>query len=400
MTDNTGPRYRDVLPAKGVGGSALANEVDELVVMDRAPHLPVSSIHPPDAVRQQACAIVGRVYASPGDWHWSTPLAKKLVAETAAFVRSIFAAPANAPVLFTAGGSESNLLALKGARDATRRHEVVMAQSAHPCLDKAAAVLDMTVVRTAVDGEGRAETQALIESIGPQTAAVVLSMPCDSRGVCDTVAPVAEAARLSGSWCHVDACLGGYLVPFLKGLGRPLADFDFAVPGVRSISADLHKYGYAPTGISSLLVRDAADEDVIGFRFDGWNGSPYASATMAGTRSVAPLAGAWATLLQLGRDGLSERAASVASWTDRLAGMVDADAALVLLSPAEAGMVHFGPVGDSAGFGAAMAELGLRGNATTGPDGFTTTIGPYWDDEEMARLLDAARSVAASSHAM
>ncbi|MEM7123088.1 MAG: aminotransferase class V-fold PLP-dependent enzyme [Pseudomonadota bacterium] len=323
-----------------------------------------------------------------------------MVNETAAFVRPIFSAPPDAAVLFAASGSESNLLALKGARDATARREVVMAASAHPCLDKAAAVLGLTVVRTAVSDGGRADVQAMIEATGPQTAAVVLSMPCDSRGVCDMVAPVAEAAQRAGSWCHVDACLGGYLVPFLKAIGRQLPDFDFGVPGVRSISADLHKYGYAPTGISSLLLRKRSDEEVIGFAFDGWNGSPYASATMAGTRSVAPLAGAWATLLQLGQEGLSERAAAVADWTDRLAGMVRADTDLQLLSCAEAGMVHFSPLGDCSGFGTAMARLGLRGNATTDPDGFTTTVGPYWDDEEMAQLLDAARSIAASSRAV
>ena len=111
--------------------------------------------------------------------------------------------------------------------------------------------------------------------------------------------------------CHVDACLGGWLLPFWEEIGEPVPAWNFAVDGVTSISADIHKYGYCFKGASTIMYRDAKMKRRQHFVFDGWPGGVYGSATTAGTRPAAPIAAAWATIQHLGRDGYLAKARMV-----------------------------------------------------------------------------------------
>ncbi len=127
----------------------------------------------------------------------------------------------------------------------------------------------------------------------------------------DPIADLAEMAAAAGTLCHVDACLGGWLLPFWEEIGEPVPAWNFAVEGVTSISADIHKYGYCFKGASTVIYRDVALKRRQHFMFDGWPGGLYGSATTAGTRPAAPIAAAWATIQHLGRDGYLAKAEMV-----------------------------------------------------------------------------------------
>ena len=230
----------------------------------------------------------------------------------------------------TSGGTESLFLAVQVARDHARDQRgideptVVLPSTAHPALAKACHYLDVTEVRVPVGADGRADLDATAAAVDERTALVVASAPCYPYGVVDPVADLAALAAERGALCHVDACLGGWLLPFLERLGEPLPPWDFRVEGVTSLSADIHKYGWCFKGASLLLHRD---EDLLRrqyFLYDGWPGGLYGSATTAGTRPAAPIAAAWATINHLGLDGYLRLADQVRTAARRLRAGVEA----------------------------------------------------------------------------
>lgn len=214
---------------------------------------------------------------------------------------------------FTYGGTESVMLAMKAARDyyLERRSgtpEIVMPVTAHPCFVKAAEFLGMKVVKTGVDEEFRADVDAMNEAIGERTAAVVCSAPNYPFGCVDDVRAIAEIAR---GWLHVDACMGGFILPFLRKLGEKIPDFDFSVEGVYSISADYHKFGYAPRGASVVLYRSEELRKYQIFVNASWPGYPMVNTALLSTRSAGTLAAAWAVVRYLGEKGYLQLAAKV-----------------------------------------------------------------------------------------
>lgn len=211
----------------------------------------------------------------------------------------------------TSGGTESLLQAVKTARDVgrergIRRPSVVAGESAHAAFTKAADYFDVDLVRVPVDAGFRVSAAALEAACTDDTIMVVASAPTYPQGVVDPVGDIAALAVRRGILCHVDACMGGYLLPFLRDLGRLEGDdavFDFRVPGVTSMSADVHKYGYASKGVSVILYRDHELARKQLFVTKDWLGGFYASTAMAGTRPAGPIAAAWAVMMHLGREG-------------------------------------------------------------------------------------------------
>ncbi|HSZ37691.1 MAG TPA: aminotransferase class V-fold PLP-dependent enzyme, partial [Acidimicrobiales bacterium] len=214
----------------------------------------------------------------------------------------------------TSGGTESLLQAVKTARDVGRergiaRPSVVAAESAHAAFTKAADYFDVDLVRVPVDADFRVSAAALEAACTDETIMVVASAPTYPHGVIDPVVDVAALALRRGILCHVDACMGGFLLPFLRDMGRlPDGDraYDFRVPGVTSMSADVHKYGYAAKGVSVILYRDHELARKQLFVTKDWLGGFYASTAMAGTRPAGPIAAAWAVMMHLGRAGYVE----------------------------------------------------------------------------------------------
>jgi glutamate/tyrosine decarboxylase-like PLP-dependent enzyme len=217
--------------------------------------------------------------------------------------------PSQARGFLTSGGTESLLQATKTARDWGRaergieRPNMVLATSAHAAFEKAAHYFDVESRRVPVRADFAADVDAMASAVDDATVLVVASAPSYPQGIVDPVADLAAMASSRGVLCHVDACLGGFLLPFLARLGHLTKAWDLAVPGVTSISADLHKYGYASKGISVIAYRDRALARRQPFVTTNWLGGLYGSPSMAGTRPAGPIASGWAVLHHLGEDG-------------------------------------------------------------------------------------------------
>ncbi|GAB3462159.1 pyridoxal phosphate-dependent decarboxylase family protein [Actinophytocola sediminis] len=212
----------------------------------------------------------------------------------------------------TSGGTESCLLAVQAARDARpdiARPRMVIADTAHAAFHKAAHYFGVEPVVVPADpATFRADADAMAAAIDSSTVLVVVSAPSYAHGVVDPVALVAAAAAAAGVRCHVDACIGGWLLPHFRRLGVAVPDFDLSVPGVTSLSVDLHKYAYCPKGTSVLLHADAAVRRPQLFASAAWPGYTMLNSTLQSTRSGGPLAAAWAVLRHLGDDGYAQLA--------------------------------------------------------------------------------------------
>ena len=247
----------------------------------------------------------------------------------------------------SSGGTESIFLAVQTARDHARSSRsitsptLVCAITAHPAFAKACHYLDVEMITTPTGMDGRADLDAFAAVIDERTAMVVASAPCYPFGVIDPVTEIAALAESRGVLCHVDACLGGYLLPFWEALGQPVPAWDFRVPGVTSMSADIHKYGYSYKGVSTVMYRDRELYQHQIFMYDAWPGGLYASASSAGTRPGSPIAGAWATMTHLGAEGYLRLGRRVLDATNGFMGAVRSIEGLRITSDQEMSVFEF-----------------------------------------------------------
>lgn len=247
---------------------------------------------------------------------------KRMENEVVGMALDLLGAPPDAAGSMTSGGTESILMAVKTYRDRMRARcpevtqpELVVPSTAHPAFHKAAHYLCVKAVPVPVGPDFRADVAAMREAITSNTIALVGSAPAYPQGVIDPIEGLAELAASRGLPMHVDACVGGYLLPFVRELGHPVPAFDFRVPGVTSISADLHKYGFAAKGASTILYRDRSLRKYQAYIYSEWPGGLFASMTMLGTRAGGPIAAAWASLMKMGRAGFLKTAAEVMKTT-------------------------------------------------------------------------------------
>ena len=224
----------------------------------------------------------------------------------------------------TSGGTESILCAVAAYRDRARRQrpwirrpELVVPTTIHPAFDKAAHYFGVKLVKVPVGADLRADVKAMTKAIGRKTIGIVASAPQYPHGVIDPIAELGAVAQQRGIPMHVDACVGGFMLPWLERLGRPIPKWDFRVPGVTSISADLHKYGYAAKGASLLVWRSIDQMRHQIFVETNFPGGIYASPTMIGTRPGGPIAAAWAALQTLGESGYVDLARMTVDAADR-----------------------------------------------------------------------------------
>ncbi|HET6907857.1 MAG TPA: aspartate aminotransferase family protein [Mycobacteriales bacterium] len=280
--------------------------------------------HPDRPELEDALAAVSKEYLAENALNpFRFPSLARLERETADMVADLLHGKPGCGGL-TSGGTESILVAVYVARELARergnsRPVVVTGMTAHPAFAKACHLLGVDQVRVAVGADRRIDLDALADTLDDRTAMVVASAPNYPFGVIDPVEQIAALAAERDILCHVDACLGGMLLPFWERLGEPVPPWDFRVPGVTSISADIHKYGYSFKGASALLHRDRANYAKQWWFDDGaWGGGLYGSPTPAGTRPAPPIAGAWAALRFLGADGYLEMARIVRDSRDDL----------------------------------------------------------------------------------
>ena len=220
----------------------------------------------------------------------------------------------------TSGGTESILCAVAAYRDRARTWfpELVVPRTIHPAFDKAAHYFGVRLKKVDVRDDMRVDPRAMAKAISRRTIGLVASAPQYPHGVVDPIEEIGALAHKRGLPLHVDACVGGFVLPWLEKLGRRVPLWDFRVPGVTSISADLHKFGYAGKGASLLLWRSLADLKHQIFVATDFPGGIYASPTMLGTRPGGPIAAAWAALQAQGEDGYLALAKAAADAADRL----------------------------------------------------------------------------------
>ncbi|MCA9673429.1 MAG: aspartate aminotransferase family protein, partial [Myxococcales bacterium] len=258
-------------------------------------------------------------------------------------------APAGAVGTATAGGTESVMLAVKAARDharATRpaitRPRMLLPVTAHACFHKAAHYLGVEVVDVDVDPTTfRADVGDARRKMTDDVILVVGSAPSYTHGVIDDLPALAALAAEHGALMHVDACVGGCLLPFLREAGVDGPAFDFAIDGVTSLSMDLHKYGFAPRGVSLLLQRRRDLRDAQYYTCATWTGYSIINSTTLGSKSVAALGAAHAMIQHLGKVGYRERARRMWDATQHLVGVVDATPGLAMVGRPDMNLFAF-----------------------------------------------------------
>lgn len=220
--------------------------------------------------------------------------------------------------ILTSGGTGSILHAMLAYREHAQQvrgitsPNVVKPETGHPAFDKACHLFGIEMRRAPVDpATATADVSAVAELVDENTVAIIGSACNYGYGTVDPIAELAEIATANGTGMHVDGCLGGFILPWGRELGYDIPAFDFEVPGVTSISADTHKYGYGFKGTSVVLFRDTAVRNSQYFYLTDWTGGKYCSPGMDGSRSSGLLAATWASMVTYGRDGYRNKAAEV-----------------------------------------------------------------------------------------
>jgi sphinganine-1-phosphate aldolase len=386
-----------MLPPTGVGADAVLDELDERRGRDPDVHgarlfgLVYPTGRPP---LDDFLADVNRRYLFHNALNpFKFPELAGLEAEVVAMTGSLVGLPEAGGGSMTSGGTESILMSMLVNRERARtrgveRPQILAPVSAHPAYAKAAHYFDMDVVRVPLTRDYRADVDAAAALIGTETAVVIASAFSYPYGVMDPVAELAALARDHGVGCHVDACIGGFVLPFLERLGVEVPPWDFRVDGVTEISADIHKYGYAPKGASAILHREPDWVEHQVFLYDQWPSGLYGSPGVAGARSAAPIATAWAVLRHLGWDGYVEIMRDVMASTARVRSAITSLPPLALIGdpigPVLACTSSDPDAVDIGGVGDAMDDRGWHLNRLVDPPGLHLMVSPAH-----ARVVDA-----------
>ena len=323
--------------------------------------------------------------------------------EVLEMVRGLLSAPEGAASIFTSGGTESIFQSLFAAREWARvnkpevtRPEFVAPHSAHPALSKAGHLLGFDVKRVHVADDFAADVAALKAAISPNTIGLYASAPTYSLGIVDPIPAIGQLAQQHNLWLHVDACVGGLLTPAVRRLGYEVPPFDFAIPGVTSISADLHKSGYAAKPASSAHFRTEELREFARFSFDDWPSGLYSGTTFTGTRPGGAIAAAWAAMQFLGASGYDEIAASSMRAKEALAsGVREIEGVEVFGSPPLWALAYGHPTIDMHAVAGTMNESGWYIGRTTSPKGIHMMCTPV-HEPVIGEYLDTLREAIAT----
>ncbi|MCP4668482.1 MAG: aspartate aminotransferase family protein, partial [Deltaproteobacteria bacterium] len=272
-------------------------------------------------------------------------LENELVAMSAAHVNGDDQVVGN----FTSGGTESIILAVKACRDYFRAKrpeikepEMILPTTGHAAFHKAAHYLDVNVASVPVHPEDfRADALLMKGAVTTNTIMIVGSAPSYAHGVVDPIRDLGKAALDHNLWLHVDACVGGFMLPYFKRLGATIPDFDFSLPGVSSLSMDLHKYAYTPKGASIVLYRSKELRQHQIFACASWTGYTVVNNAVQSSKSGGPMAAAWAALNFIGHDGYLEIARRKLEATKRLAQGIEQIKGLRLMAEPDMCMLSF-----------------------------------------------------------
>ena len=340
------------LPKKGIPASELLDELTSRKIEDvkwqegRAMCL----VYHPGEERAKTIRDAYNLFYSENALNPSAfPSLRKLEAEVISICVDLLRGTGEETGSLTSGGTESILMAVKAAREYARLHkpeitapEVLLPESVHPAFHKACHYFGLKAIDIPLDAQYRADMTAMKAAVGPNTIMMVGSSPCYPYGVVDPLAEMSDLALKKDIWLHSDACVGGFFLPFLRKIGHPVYDFDFFLDGVKSISADLHKYGYAAKGASAILYKNAELRKHQFFVHTNWKGGLYGSPTIAGTRPGGPIAAAWTALNVIGEEGYVDLTRRTMQTTRKIKEAVIRNESLKMIGQPEMSLLAIG----------------------------------------------------------
>ncbi len=300
----------------------------------------------------------------------------------------------------TSGGTDSITMAVKAARDFAFANNTIKGQanivapwSAHPAFDKAAKMMSLEVRRIPVKSNLLADVDAMAESIDENTIMLVGSAPSFPYGLIDPIEALGDLTEKKNLWLHVDACVGGYIAPFVRMNGADIPPFDFKISAVKSISADLYKYGYCAKGASTVLFRDQTLYQYMIFDCDNWPGGRMITPTLAGTRPGGAISAAWAVMNYLGVAGYREKQKQVTDARQAVEQGVTQLGFDILGSP-QLGIVAFShPTLDVYAIYQKMFAKGWFSGLTTEPKALHLMLSPFHMSVIHTYLEDLAASI-------
>lgn len=330
------------------------------------------------------------------------PSLKQMEDEVIGMGLSLLHAPETGVGSITSGGTDSITMAIKAARDyhrskhpspAIQKLNIVAPFSAHPAFDKAAQMMDLELRRIACGPNLLADPAAMSAAIDANTMMIVGSAPCFPYGLIDPIEALGQIAERENKWLHVDACVGGYIAPFVRMNGADIKPFDFEVNGVSSMSADLHKYGYCAKGASSVLFRS---EDLMAhmiFDCDGWPGGRMITPTLSGTRPGGAISAAWAVMNYLGIEGYKSKQKMVTDARETIEEGVKALGFEILGTP-QVGIVAFShPTENVFAVYKQMYKRGWFTSLTTEPRSLHLMLSPFHAEVTDIYLMDLKNSL-------
>ncbi len=291
-----------------------------------------------EEVREIAREAFDLYFMENGLSPFAFPSLRQLETEVIAMAAGLLGGDEETVGSFTCGGTESIFMAVKTARDwagverpEAKAPELIKPSTAHPAYNKSAHYLGLKVINVPAGDDFRADVEAMADAVNENTIMMVGSAMTYPHGIVDPIAELGEICAERNIWLHVDACLGGFILPFVKKLGYEVPDFDFSVPGVISMSADLHKYGFAAKGASTVLYRNSEYRGYQYYAYADFPGGVYATSTLTGARPGGPIAAAWAVMNSLGEEGYLAMARVAMETTKKLMKGVNSIPALKVL---------------------------------------------------------------------
>lgn len=315
------------MPKRGTGWTDIKRQMAEFQAQDVAKWRDRRAFGVAYAASPELLEIIEQAYSmyvlENARHHHAYPSLKRYEDDIVGMTAALFQGK-HAVGNFVSGGTEGIFLAVKTARDKAHKERgiaspaMVVPATAYPVWYEVGHYLGVKVVTIPVTTEFKADMAAMRAAIDPNTILIMGSAPGYAYGVMDPIAQMSDLALERGLHLHVDACVGGYQLPFLRKLGRELPAFDFSLPGVSSIGTDLHKYGYCAVGSSVVLYRDADIHRHQSYEFDQWRSGTWFNPGMLGSRSGGAVAAAWAVMNHLGEQGYLDLTRTVIEISDRM----------------------------------------------------------------------------------
>lgn len=390
------------LPSNGTDWDTLSAQMNEMATGDvkwRDGKTAVYVFNAGEDVSKVQKEAYTRFMSENGLGPMAFPSLKRMEEEIIQMGLSLLQAPEGGAGNVTSGGTDSITMAIKTARDYARatgrlaagnQANIVLPWSGHPAFDKAALMMDIELRRIPVTGDFLADPQAMSDAVDANTIMMVGSAPCFPYGLIDPIAELGTVAEAHNVWLHVDACVGGFFAPFVRMNGTDLPAFDFAVPQVHSMSADLHKYGYCAKGASTVMFRSEELKEHMIFDTNDWPGGRMITPTLAGTRPGGAIAAAWAVMNYLGVDGYRAKQGLVVETREKIEAGVR-DLGFEIIGKPQLGLIGYThPERDMFAIWGKLFERGWFTSIVTKPHGIHLMLSPKHAEVADTYLADLA----------